>query len=158
MEELVKLLIKNNLSVSTMESCTGGGIANAITNIPDASKIISFSAVTYSNEAKIKMGVSKETIDKYSVYSVEVAKEMAKVISEYIESDYGIGVTGKLKKADDNNLFGKDDLVHFCIYDRKNNIYHNDNVQVTHDNRIDNKQEVINKIVEKMLEIVNIYI
>ena len=154
MEELVNLLIEKNISVSTMESCTGGGIANAITNIPNASKIISFSAVTYSNEAKIKMGVSKETIDKYSVYSIEVAKEMAKVISEYIESDYGIGVTGKLKKADENNLSGEDDLVYYCIYNRINNIYHTDSIQVTYDNRIGNKQEVINKIVEKMLTII----
>lgn len=154
MKELVNLLIRKNLSVSTMESCTGGGLANAITNIPDASKVISFSAVTYSNEAKIKMGVSKETIDKYCVYSKEVAKEMAKTISEYAGSSYGIGVTGKLKKSDENNLSGEDDLVYYCIYDRINDVYYEDNLYVTHDNRIDNKQEVINKIVEKMLEII----
>ena len=81
MERVVKKLIELNKTISTMESCTGGGIANAITNIPDASKVIKFSAVTYSNEYKIKMGVSSELIDKYSVYSIEVAREMAKTIS-----------------------------------------------------------------------------
>lgn len=154
MRELVELLIEKNLSVSTMESCTGGGLVNAITNIPNASKIISFSAVTYSNEAKIKMGVSKETIDQYSVYSIEVANEMAKSISEYTMSDYGIGITGKLKKQDENNLSSENDKVYFCIYDRNNTIYYTDTIQVTQDERIDNKQEVINQIVEKMISVV----
>ena len=58
-----------------MESCTGGGMANAITNIAGSSDVLKFSAVTYSNEFKIKMGVNKSTIDKFSVYSMEVARE-----------------------------------------------------------------------------------
>lgn len=69
MEETVKLLIARNETIATMESCTGGGICNAITNVPGASSIIKFSAVTYSNEYKIKMGVCKEIIDTYTVYS-----------------------------------------------------------------------------------------
>ena len=154
MEELINLLIKNDLSISTMESCTGGGIVNAITNVSDASKVISFSAVTYSNEAKIKMGVSKKIIDKYSVYSIEVAKEMARCISQYTESSYGIGVTGKLMKKDENNLFGDDNCVYYCVYDQKNDIYYADSLYVIHDKREDNKRQVINKILSKMLEIV----
>ena len=55
-------------TVSTMESCTGGAVVNAITNIPGASQVLKYSAVTYCNEFKIKMGVSKDVIDKYSVY------------------------------------------------------------------------------------------
>ena len=78
MERVIQKLIEDNKTISTMESCTGGGIVNAITNIPNASKVIKFSAVTYSNEFKIKMGVSSELIDKYSVYSIEVAREMAR--------------------------------------------------------------------------------
>ena len=71
MEEVVKRLIDKNKTISTMESCTGGGVANAITNVEGASEVLKFSAVTYSNEFKIKMGVSKDVIDKYSVYSME---------------------------------------------------------------------------------------
>lgn len=154
MKELVETLIKQNKTISTMESCTGGGLVNAITNIPNASKIISMSVVTYSNEAKIKMGVSKDTIDKYSVYSSEVAKEMAKCISEFTNSSYSIGVTGKLKKIDENNLYGEDDLVHYSIYDHENDIYYTNAIKVTHDNRIDNKGQVIDNITSKLLEII----
>lgn len=47
-----------------MESCTGGALVNAITNIPGASEVLKFSAVTYSNEYKIKLGVdSKQSIN-----------------------------------------------------------------------------------------------
>ena len=55
MEDVVNKLKEKNKTIATMESCTGGGVANAITNVPGASEIILFSAVTYSNEYKIKM-------------------------------------------------------------------------------------------------------
>ena len=81
MKEVVELLNKNNKTISTMESCTGGGVANAITNIEGSSSIFMFGAVTYSNEYKIKMGVNRNIIEKYSVYSMETANEMSKSIS-----------------------------------------------------------------------------
>lgn len=158
MEELLKLLMEKGKTISTMESCTGGGICNAITNIPDASRVFNFSAVTYSNDFKIKMGVKKELIEKYSVYSMEVASSMAKAISEYTNANYGIGVTGKLKKADDNNPFGEDDMVYLAIYDRdsstlENDVYYCEKIHLKYDNRCDNKEQIIHTFVEKMLKI-----
>ena len=85
-----------------MESCTGGSLAGCITNIPGASEIFKFGAVTYSNEFKIKMGVSSGVMDKYSVYSIETAMEMSKNISKFTNSNYGIGITGKLNRKDKN--------------------------------------------------------
>ena len=102
MKSLVKYLIENNKKISTMESCTGGEIASTITNIEGASNVFEFSAVTYSNEYKIKMGVNKEVINKYSVYSIETANEMSKTISKYTNANYSIGVTGQLKRKDPN--------------------------------------------------------
>ena len=95
-----------------MESCTGGGIANAITNIEGSSEVFKFGAVTYSNEYKIKMGVSSNIIDKYTVYSAETSNEMSKNISNYTNSNYGIGVTGKLNRVDKFNLYGEDNIVY----------------------------------------------
>ena len=73
MLEVVNLLKEQGKTISTMESCTGGSLVNSITNISGASDVIKFSAVTYSNEFKIKMGVDECVIDKYSVYSIETA-------------------------------------------------------------------------------------
>ena len=153
MERIVRKLIENNKTISTMESCTGGALANAITNIPDASKVIKFSAVTYSNEFKEKMGIPSELIDKYTVYSIEVAKAMAKTISDYTNSNYGVGVTGKLKRFDENNPYGEDDVVYLAIYDRDNDTCYNEKIKLTKDNRIDCKNEIIEHLVNKMLEL-----
>lgn len=136
-----------------MESCTGGGLVNAITNIPGASEILKFSAVTYSNEFKIKMGVPKETIDTYSVYSMETAIDMSKKISEFTNSNYGIGITGKLNRADINNLAGDDNMVYFSIYNKDTNTNYNDSIRVSKSSREENKDEVITKIVNNFYEI-----
>ena len=153
MERVVEKLIKDNKTISTMESCTGGAIVNAITNIPNASKVIKYSAVTYSNEFKIKMGVASELIDEYSVYSVEVAEDMAKKISEFTNSNYGVGVTGKMKRADENNLNGADDVVYLSIYDRDKKMFYDTEVKLPYDDRIDNKNEIIDIFIEKFLKI-----
>ena len=156
MKKIVELLIKNNKTISTMESCTGGGVANAITNIEGASEILKFSAVTYSNEYKIKMGVSKKTIDEYSVYSIEVAKEMSKSISDFTNSSLGIGITGKLNRFDINNPFGEDNVVFISIYDKEKDKYYTEKLEVKEKSRKENKELVINLIKEKLLEVVGI--
>ncbi len=61
------------------------------------------------------MGVSAEVIDKYSVYSMETAREMAYHISEFVNAVYGVGITGKLNRTDSRNLHGKDNMVYGCI-------------------------------------------
>ena len=153
LDKIVKMLKEKNKYVSTMESCTGGGLVNAITNIPGASEILKFSAVTYSNEFKIKMGVPKETIDTYSVYSMETAIDMSKKISKFTNSNYGIGITGKLNRADINNLAGDDNVVYFSIYNKDTNTNYNDSIRVSKSSREENKDEVITKIVNNFYEL-----
>ena len=68
-QKLTKLLIQENLTISTMESATGGQIASLITDTQGASAIMKGAFVTYSNEAKIMQGVPEEILDTYSVYS-----------------------------------------------------------------------------------------
>ncbi len=151
MNEIVNKLIKLNRTISTMESCTGGYISNAITNVPGSSDIFMFGAVTYSNEYKIKLGVDSKLIDKYSVYSKEVSNSMSKTISLYTNSDYGIGVTGKLNRVDKNNLSGEDNVVYISIYDRLNNKFYNSIVTVLYSDRCKNKEMVLNSVI-KLLE------
>ena len=147
MKDIVDKLHELDKTISTMESCTGGYIVNSITNIPGASEVLKYSCVTYSNEYKNKMGVSKDTIDKYSVYSQEVADEMSNNISLFTNSNYGIGVTGKLLRADQNNNFGKDDTVFISIYNKDKNKYLKSEVKVIYDTREENKQLILNEIV-----------
>ena len=153
MKMVIEKLKKNNKTISTMESCTGGGVANAITNIEGASDVIKFSAVTYSNEYKIKMGVSKDIIDKYSVYSFKTANEMSYNIAKFANSNYGVGITGKLNRVDKNNLFGDNNVVFISIYDKDNNKYYESKVYATKKSRKENKELVINEIINMLLKI-----
>lgn len=145
-KDLVLKLIDREKTISSMESCTGGGFANEITNIEGASDILKFSAVTYSNEYKIKMGVSKELIDKYSVYSFEVSDSMAFNISEFTNSDFGVGITGKLNRVDKNNLYGEDNVVFVSVFDRENKRYYHRLVEAVRDSRCNNKELVIENV------------
>ena len=138
LEDIVHYLIKNHISISTMESCTGGLLASLITDIPDASTILKFSAVTYSTEYKIKMGVPKEVIDKYTVYSQEVSIEMAKAISKFTDSDLGVGITGRLV----SNL-DEEKGVDLCIYDKRYDKVYTTHIMITTSTRRENKIEVI---------------
>ena len=154
MQRIIKKLTDLNKTIATMESCTGGGVANSITNIEGASEVIKFSAVTYSNEFKIKMGVSKDIILKYSVYSIETAMEMSKSISVFANSNYGIGITGKLNRVDKHNMFGNDNVVFISIYDKDLDKFYNYQIEVDKPSRKENKELVINLIIEKLLEII----
>ena len=154
MKQIIDLLKEKNKTISTMESCTGGGVANAITNIEGASEVLRYSAVTYSNEYKIKMGVDEKVIDKYSVYSMETAIEMAKYISNFANSNIGVGITGKLNRVDINNPYGEDNVVFITIYDKDNDKYYNYKVEATKGSRKENKELVIDKIKEELVKII----
>lgn len=92
---VVKLLSEKNMTVSFCESCTGGSIAKAITDVSGSSSVFGFGAVTYANEAKEKMvGVSRENLECYGAVSPQVAEEMAEGIRKLSGADIGISVTG----------------------------------------------------------------
>ena len=154
MKEVVELLIKKHKRIATMESCTGGFIASSITDIEGASEILSFSAVTYSNEYKIKLGVNKETINVYSVYSKEVAEEMAKNAANIALSDYGIGITGKINRSDKNNLYGDDNKIYYSVYDKTNDKFYDFELTAIDDTRYNNKILIKNNIVTSLLNII----
>ena len=150
-KEIIEYLTKNNMTISTMESCTGGAIVNAITSIEGASEVLKYSAITYSNEYKIKMGVNPKIIEKYSVYSIETAHEMSKKISKFTNSDIGVGVTGKLNRADQNNNYGKDNEVFISIYYK--NKFYDTTIIVTKETRTKNKEVIIETIIDKLEEL-----
>lgn len=153
MRDVVNLLIEKKMTIATMESCTGGFVASSITDIDGSSSVLKFSAVTYSNEYKIKMGVSKEVIDKYSVYSMNVAREMAKKISNFANSDIGVGITGKINRIDENNLFGDDNKIYYAIYDKNSDKYYEHELIAINDTRLNNKKYIMENISKNLLEI-----
>ena len=151
-DNIIQKLSKKKKTISVMESCTGGGIMNAITNIEGASEVFQFGTVTYSNEYKIKMGVPKEVIEQNTVYSIETADAMARAISDYTKSNIGIGITGKLNRVDPNNLVGKDNIVFISIYNRDRDESIHSMVSAALSSREENKDIMIEQIIDIMEE------
>ncbi len=95
LSELFNLIQKENLTVSTAESCTGGLIAGAITSIPGISSYYEEGFVTYSNEAKKKyLGVPSHILKTHGAVSRQTAFYMVRGLIKETGADVGVSVTG----------------------------------------------------------------
>ena len=82
-------------TLATAESCTGGGIGAALTDVPGSSAVYKGGIISYTNEVKIaQLGVNVGTLEKYGAVSEQVAKEMAIGARERLLADYAVSVTG----------------------------------------------------------------
>lgn len=94
-EEIGELLKAKKLSLSTAESCTGGGIAALITSIPGSSEYFNGGIVAYSNEVKMSLlHVSAETLEKHGAVSRETVTEMVKGAMETLKTDCAVATSG----------------------------------------------------------------
>lgn len=92
---VVDLLLANDLTVSTIESCTGGMLAARLINIPGVSEVFKYGYITYSNKAKRKVvGVKKSSLHKYGAVSAQVASEMATGPAMISKADVNVSITG----------------------------------------------------------------
>lgn len=93
--DVVRLLARQKKTLALAESCTGGFIANQITNVPGASEVFLGGIVAYSNGVKEKfLGVRSETLKKHGAVSEAVAREMAEGARKRFGTDFAIAVTG----------------------------------------------------------------
>jgi nicotinamide-nucleotide amidase len=94
-EKVFRKLKEKQLTLVTAESCTGGMIASALTDIAGSSAVFDRGFVTYSNAAKMDMlGVPEETLEQYGAVSVEVAQAMAQGAIDNSYADIAVSVTG----------------------------------------------------------------
>ncbi|QXP67323.1 competence/damage-inducible protein A [Polaribacter sp. AHE13PA] len=142
------LLKRNNETISTAESLTGGQIAANLVSVAGSSDYYKGSFVTYSAETKINLlGVSAETIDKYSVVSEEVALEMARGVKAKLQTNYAIAVTGNAGPSTDNTDKSVGIVYIAFISDTTELVQEFDFGQP--------REKVINRTVSKALEIAN---
>jgi len=94
-ETLFSLLLERGKTITFAESCTGGGICGALTDIPGSSEVFRYGFVAYSNEAKqALLGVREETLSRFGAVSEECAKEMAEGARIKTNADIAVAVTG----------------------------------------------------------------
>jgi nicotinamide-nucleotide amidase len=88
-------LLRNELTLSVAESCTGGLIGNFLTNVPGSSEYFLGGVIAYSNQAKMDLlGVSKQSLDTHGAVSDPVAREMAAGVRRALKANLGLSVTG----------------------------------------------------------------
>ena len=93
--ELLNISRERGTTVTTVESCTGGLVAGALTAISGSSSMVLGGLVTYSNEAKtILAGVPKDLIDRYGAVSEQVARAMAEGGRERLGAKLAVSITG----------------------------------------------------------------
>ena len=94
-EVIVKLLAQRNQTLAVAESCTGGLLADRITNVPGASAVFLAGYVCYANQAKIAMlNVDPQLIEKHGAVSEQVACVLAEHARAGAKSDYALATTG----------------------------------------------------------------
>lgn len=94
-QELIALMREQGLSLTTVESCTGGLFTATLVDVPGASDVVKQGFITYSNKAKRKLvGVKKTTLKEYGAVSEKTAKEMARGAILTTGSDAAVSITG----------------------------------------------------------------
>ena len=94
-EEVVKLLKEKKMTVTTVESCTGGLLSGTIVDVSGASDVFMQGFVTYANEAKVSLvGVKETTLESYGAVSEQTAREMAEGGARVANADACLSVTG----------------------------------------------------------------
>ncbi|MGB9053770.1 MAG: CinA family protein [Pseudolabrys sp.] len=121
-ETVLNLCKSKKLTLTTAESCTGGLVAAALSEIPGSSLVLDRGFVTYSNEAKQQMlGVTPATIDVYGAVSTACAEEMAKGALAHASVDLAISITGIAGPT--GAVRGKPiGLVYFCAASRSGRV------------------------------------
>lgn len=113
---IIEQASSKNIKISTAESCTGGLIVSALTEISGSSKVVECGYVTYSNEAKMNMlNVKKETLERYGAVSEQTVTQMAKGAAKKSSCNIVVavsGIAGPTGGSDDKPL----GLVHFGFY------------------------------------------
>ena len=95
LKKLHNKLLQKKITISVVESCTGGLLSSYLTSLPNASKYFQNGLITYSNNSKIKLlKVNKRIINKYGAVSHECCEKMVKNLSKMTNSKINISITG----------------------------------------------------------------
>ncbi len=94
-EGIAQNLVMRQATLATAESCTGGGIAKALTELPGSSVWYQGGVVSYSNSLKQKLlCVTTASLENYGAVSEQVAREMVEAVAKIASSDFAVSTTG----------------------------------------------------------------
>lgn len=140
-EATISLLKQKNLTISVAESCTGGGLGKAFTDLPGSSDYFEGGIISYSNNAKVKLlNVNKHILEKYGAVSKQTAEEMAVNCREIFDTDYSISMTG-IAGPDGGSEEKPVGTIYVCIYNGE--VAEVKNLNLSSTNRDSNREKTI---------------
>jgi nicotinamide-nucleotide amidase len=123
-QKVISVFARENRKIVTAESCTGGLIAGALTDIAGSSAVLERGFVSYSNDAKVEvLGVLPELLKEHGAVSAEVAAAMAVGALEFSRADIALSVTG-IAGPDGGNALKPVGLVYFGLATREGSVMH----------------------------------
>ncbi|MCD8217436.1 MAG: CinA family protein [Clostridiales bacterium] len=153
---VVLYLIEKDISISTMESCTSGLLASAITDTEGASAVFKGAFVTYSNEAKVRQGVPESLIERCGVYSLPVAEAMAEACREAYGAELGVGVTGTTGNPDPANGDSVPGEIYYAILWKEKKCLRRLQLETAELSRHEIKENIVSQIVQSLAEFLGI--
>tara|TARA_Y100000385_G_C13058708_1_gene623248 strand:+ start:1361 stop:1810 length:450 start_codon:yes stop_codon:yes gene_type:complete len=146
MDKLDNLLINNNLSISCIESCSSGKLANILSSNSGSSKYFTGGIILYNDNIKSKiLNIDIELINKYSAVSKEICCLMVNKGKKIFDSDICISITGYHEPSDDAIVF-------IGINYKSTNIY---KYNLKGNSRDENREIIINQSIKLLLEEIN---
>lgn len=143
---LIDLLTANKLTISSVESLTGGAFLSSLISVPGASKTVYGGFVTYQTKAKINLlGISEKTIDKNGVVSKEIAKEMAIFGYKKMRSDIVISFTGNAGPLKEKGIANVGDVYVGLKY--------KDKIKIYFFSLVGSRNDIIKNTIDKSIEI-----
>ena len=122
-EALLQICRKNDVTLSTVESCTGGLVVGSLTEVAGSSSVVDRGFVTYTNEAKNQLvGVPMPLFENYGAVSEEVARAMAAGGLTHSHAKIAVGITGVAGPGQSENKPAG--LVHICAARRDGDVLH----------------------------------
>ena len=132
---VVRILKEKHLTITSAESATSGLFASSITEVPGSSEVLHYAYVTYSNEAKIALGVPAETIDAHGVVSPQTAEAMAVAARAASGADIAVSVTGYAGPDADEGHEAGEAYIGFAFGDKTGSVPVNTSRNFRHWNR-----------------------
>ena len=148
---VINKLKANKQSIAVAESCTGGLLSKYLTDVSGASSVFFYGAVTYNEDIKQKiLGVKKETLEKFSVYSRAVAFEMADGVRKKAGTYYGVGITGVAGPGSDGEIPAG--TIYICIVTPNKTLYIDLSNKFDNDIRNSNREAAVGATLEAILK------
>lgn len=154
-EEIINLALKNNLTIATCESVTGGMIASYLTSVPKASKVFKGGEVVYTNFAKqVLASVKPQTLDQFGAISTQTAQELALNINKKLKTDIALAISGNAGADPDENKPVGMAYLSICVIDKVYNFQLVSKEKERNNIRIDFTHMAYNHLLEIMKKVI----